>query len=368
MGAVRSRPAALPVLLLGLALLLPGCGEDRPETAYVCPPCAPHDTLTFEHDGDCPVCGMALIEKLDQARAGEIRIHEGSGGFLIPGGPAHPEKAIRVYYHRPDGFDPESPILVVIPGAGRDAWEYRDAWVPAAEEHGVLVLSPHYAEGTYGFEDYHMGGLVESFNALQVGRYVEDSHQFVLDEERLEVTASGREETWIFQDFDRLFEQVAGAVGSERTGYDLFGHSAGGQILHRLVLVHPESRAERIVAANSGFYTLPSLEVKLPFGLRDTGVREEDLRASFRQRLVLLLGEEDDHPEAGGTFLRSPSADAQGSGRLQRGRHFYEAGKARATELGAEFRWGIDTVPGAGHDFRAMTQAAASYLYGDGGR
>lgn len=344
--------------------LLSGCADGRSEPTYVCPPCAPHDTLRFEHDGECPVCGMKLTEQPDSSRVGQPHIHEGSGTFIIRGGPGHHENLITVYYHRPESFTPASPILIVVPGAGRDGWDYRDAWVDASERHGLLVLSPRYPEQSYGFEDYHMGGVVKVTNMEEVVDFVEGSHEVLLQEEQLTVEVNAKKQDWIFHDFDRLFETVASAVGSDRTGYDLFGHSAGGQILHRFVLFHPNSEAERIVAANAGFYTLPDLDADLPFGLDGTPIEAADLATSFEQNLTLLLGAEDDHSEAGGIFLRSPSADRQGSGRRQRGRYFHETGKKMADALGAEFAWRIEVVPGVGHDGGGMSEAAAQYLYG----
>ena len=363
---MRRLPACASILLT-LWLVLAGCREEAPETTYVCPPCAPHDTLTFEEDGVCPVCGMQLIEKPDSSSVGEAHLHGGSGNFLIAGGAGHEDELIAVFYHRPESFAPDSPVLVVLPGAGRDAAEYRDAWVEASERHGILILTPRYREAEYDFGDYHMGGLVDTTNIEEVAEPVPRSSEVMLDEGRLllEVETNGAE--WIFDDFDRLFELTADAVGSTRNGYDVFGHSAGGQILHRLVLFHPESRADRIVAANSGFYTLPDVDQDLPFGLADAPVDEEDLRESFQERLVVFLGAEDDHPDAGGTFLRSRSADRQGPGRLQRGRHFYEQGQRKARELDVDFRWEIEVVPGVGHDFEGMTRAAAAYLYGGTG-
>lgn len=349
-----------------LVLLATACGEARSDTVYVCPPCAPHDTLTFEHDGTCPVCGMELVEKPDTSRVGPAHIHEGSGNFTMEGGAGHRDRRIFVYYHRPEGFTPESPILLVVPGAGRNAWEYRDAWLEASREHGVLVLSPRYPEETYGFARYQAGGIVKDLNVRESADFLEDSHQVRLDEGRLTFEVNDARDQWIFRDFDRIFEEVAAAVGSKRSGYDIFGHSAGGQILHRMVLFHPGSKAERIVAANAGFYTMPDPDARLPFGLEGAGVTVDGLRSSLGEPLLLLLGEEDDHPEAGGTFLRSPSADEQGSGRLQRGGHFHEAGRALAEELGVDFGWELRTVPGVGHDGGAMSRAAAELLYGEG--
>lgn len=354
-------------ICLLLAVVPLACEDAVPDTTYVCPPCAPHDTLRFDEDGVCPICGMALMEKPDSTRVGHAHIETGSGTFVVGGGPGHRDDLVTVFYHMPETFTPASPVLMVIPGAGRNGWDYRDAWVEASEAHGVLILSPRYSEEDYGFDDYHMGGLLEDSNLVGIARFMENSSQVTLDEDRLEYRVNREEAEWIFDDFDHLFRMAAAAVGSTRETYDVFGHSAGGQILHRMALLHPESRAGRIVAANSGFYTLPDLTAPLPFGLEDAPVDEDDLRRSFRQQLVLLLGAEDDHAEAGGTFLRSPSADEQGSGRLQRGRTFYRSAKEKAAELGVELRWELRVVPGVGHDHGGMTEAAAAYLYGDGG-
>lgn len=350
-----------------MATILSSCASEEAgesEAAYMCPPCHLHEDRFFEEDGTCPACGMALIERPDSSAVGEAHIHHGSGNFLVEGGPGHEEKLVQVFYHMPERFTSDSPILIVVPGAGRDADEYRDAWVEASEGYGVLVLSPMYREDEYPFGAYHMGGLMEDLNLGRSVLYEEGSNRAHLDEERFEYRVNGNAEEWIFADFDRLFETVVAAVGSERERYDVFGHSAGGQILHRLVLFQPRSRADRIVAGNSGFYTMPDTATALPFGVADTPVTMDGLEESLGRHLVLFLGEEDDASETGGTLLRSPTVDRQGLHRLARGRHFHESGRALAGRLGVDFGWRLRVVPGVGHDFRGMSAAAAEYLYG----
>ena len=300
----------------------------------------------------------------DSTGLAQPQIHRGSGSFLLEGGVRHPEKEIEVFFHRPESFSPDSPVLIVVPGAGRNGDEYRDAWVTAAEAFGVLVLSPTYAEVDYDFGAYHLGGLLSDVNLAESTGRGQSSNEVTLDEDRLTFVVNRSPDAWIFNDFDRLFEVATAATGSIRERYDLFGHSAGGQILHRLVLFHPRSKADRILAANSGFYTLPDPATPFPFGLRDAPVADGTLEASFEQRLVVFLGEEDDENESGGTLLRSPTADMQGIHRLARGRHFYETSQRIAEHLGAGFEWSLEVVPGVGHDFRAMSEAAADYLYG----
>jgi len=335
---------------------------------YVCPPCrceAHERELSFEDDGRCPYCSMNLVERADSFDVNEIDIKTGSGNFMIEGGSGHEEKTISVFYHKPASFSAQSPILLVIPGSGRDGNEYRDAWIGHSETYSVLILSLKYPEKNYDFGMYHMGGLMQELELEGNVTYSDNSNEVFLDENNFTYKVNGNKKQWIFNDFDRLFEWVVEATGSAQRTYDMFGHSAGGQILHRFVLLHPESKADRILASNSGFYTMPDINKKLPFGLKNTPVNRQDLKNSFRQLLVLLIGEEDDEKETGGILLRSPSADSQGMHRLERGRHFYEQAKKKARAMEAEFRWKMEIVQGVGHDFEKMSDAAARFLYGD---
>lgn len=347
-----------------VALLL--CGFQNSAGAYVCPPCgcpAHEDDQIFGSDGHCPYCGMNLIEETVSSRINEIDIDTGSGNFLIDGGSSHEEKSITVFYHKPQSFSRESPILIVIPGTGRNGYDYRDAWIEASERFGILVLSPRYPEETYDFGDYHMGGLMDGINVTASVEYAEDTNEVRLDEERLAYEVNSRSTEWIFSDFDRLFERVAVAVGSARKSYDIFGHSAGSQILHRFVIFYPRSKASRILASNSGFYTLPNPDEELPFGVKNTRLDEDQLKASFSKSLILFIGELDNADETGGLMLRSPTVDRQGMGRLARSRYFYQRSRTAAKDLGTPFNWKLEVIPNIGHDYARMSAAAAEYLY-----
>lgn len=344
--------------------------SNKEKQLYVCPPCAcaahaDGNNETFEHDGSCPYCGMQLTEKTDSSEIGQVNIKTGSGSFLVEGGHGHGEKTITVYYHKPENFSPDSSILFVIPGSGRDGDEYRDAWIKASEKHGLLVLSPRYPEETYGFGQYHMGGLMYDMNPYDHIRESENTNELFLNEETFTFKVNQNPEEWIFNDFDRIFEMVVDSMGSNREQYDIFGHSAGGQILHRFALFQPESKADRILASNSGFYTMPERDTELPFGLQNTPVTLESLKTSFAKRLVLYIGEEDDEDEMGGILLRSPTVDRQGTHRLERSRYFYDQSKALADSLETPFNWEREVISGIGHDFRKMSAAAAEFLYGE---
>ena len=360
------KPNSSLVYLLFLFILL-SC--QHPKGDYICTPCELDcDKLSFQEAGVCPHCNMKLIKKSEWEReqaliVNEINIQIGSGVFLIEGGKGNENNTIKVYYHKPQNYTPESRILVVVPGAGRNGDSYRDAWIQASEQYSVLLLSPMYVEQQYGFESYHLGGILKTSNLIDVITRAEPNLVF-LNEDSLNYEINPDRSTWIFNDFDRLFNEVKTATGSMRSSYDIFGHSAGGQILHRFVIFYPNSKADRILASNSGFYTLTDFDQKFPFGIQNTGLKEADLAMSFNKKLVLFIGEFDNQHETGGSLLRSASADRQGLHRLERAKYFYDTSEELAGKLNQIFNWRLNIVPDVGHDQRNMGKAAAMFLYG----
>jgi len=143
--------------------------------------------------------------------------------------------------------------------------------------------------------------------------------------------------------------------------YDLFGHSAGGQIAHRLALFSSNHNAKRILAANSGWYTVPTDEEDFPVGLKNSGIRSKQI--NFTKKLVLFIGEKDNANETRGELRHTPELDKQGLHRLSRGRYFYRMATKMANESGSAFNWNLEIVPGIGHDYQKMSEAAADYLY-----
>lgn len=352
--------------LLGVAGLATGSGVGRAAAGtYVCPPCGcAMDGREFDTPGECPACGMQLTPKLSTPFEPDL-LSEGAGAFTTRGGRGREHLRIEVHYFKPPGFSARSPILIVLPGAGRNAREYCDAWRVDAEARGVLVAALGYPEADYDFAAYHMGGVIKNFRIRNAPPEADGRSPAIvrLRDEDIVFERNPVPAEWLFNDFDRIFGLLARASGSRRTGYDLFGHSAGGQILHRFVLFHPQSRAERIVAANAGFYTAPDFETPQPFGLKDSGVTPQSLAPAFARKLTLLIGENDDGDHAGGIQLRTPLADRQGVGRLARAHYFLAAGKARAAARQVPFNWSLEIVPGVGHDYRGMSRAAGRLLY-----
>ena len=262
-------------------------------------------------------------------------------------------KEVVIYFHKPATFNPSSPVLLVIPGSGRNAWDYRDAWIKASEKYGVLIVSPHYSEKEYPmFWNYNIGGMLDEVK-INEARTGFKSFNIVKNPE-----------DWIFRDFDAIFDEAARRFGANTRHYDMFGHSAGGQILHRFTLFQPHNKARRLVAANSGWYTVPRLDTPFPYGLKNSVVSQDHLKSAFKSDLVVFLGKLDNEHETRGHLARNPDVDVQGTHRFSRGKYFFGEARKVARQLGAEFNWTLVTIPDVGHDYRRMSAVAAVFLYG----
>lgn len=322
---------------------------------YVCIPCdLSCDELTFNTSGICPHCKMGLIKKSElipekELILNEINIQNGSGKFLIDGG-LQEEKQIIIHYYKPLNLKPESPVVIILPGAGRDGDEYRDAWIEKAEIYNVMVVSPEYSENYYPeFWSYNLAGMITDVE---------------INDERTAMTSfkiSKNPNEWIFNDFDRIFNLTKKRLNLKTDTYDLFGHSAGGQISHRLAIFKPDNKANRILSSNSGWYTVPRDKENFPTGLKGSNKSEKEI--DFSKNLVLFLGEKDNANETRGSLKRTTEVDKQGLHRLERGTYFYKESKKIASESNSEFNWTIEIIPNIGHDFREMSKAAADYLY-----
>lgn len=294
-----------------------------------------------------------------------IQIDEGSGSFQIRGGAGHEDDLITIYYHKPKNMSSNTKILMVIPGSGRNGDSYRDSWIETSEKHNILILSPSYPEKDYPYGDYHLGGIVKDLNLTKGITFKKNSNQVLMDEDKVEFSINKDANQWIFNDFDRFFTIAKKATKSKQRKYDMFGHSAGGQILHRFALMSPNSKANRILASNAGSYTSTDKNTNFPFGIKNIDISKKSLKKAFQKNLVLFLGELDNASETGGRILRSKTADKQGTHRLARGNYFYNHSAETAKNLNMKFNWKLVVIPDVGHNQKEMAKAAAKYLYED---
>ncbi len=260
---------------------------------------------------------------------------DGSSQIVFSGwsGPKLP-----VFVHKPRTAGADSRIVFVMHGVQRDGDRYRDEWRDLAEKHNLIVVVP-----TFGRKDFP---TTSSYNLGNI------------------VDAKGRKTPkakWSFSAIEPLFDDIVCRVSGNQRGYALYGHSAGGQFVHRYVAFADAPRMEAAVAANSGWYTMPD-NGAFPYGW-GTDVAGLVLPAkAFQRPLTILLGTED--IDRNDPNLRiNEEADKQGQTRFERGHGFLTAARKQAGNA-TPLNWKIAYAPEVGHDNGRMAPFAIPHLLG----
>ena len=308
--------------------------------------------VTFEIGDDTPTglsarlaaeAARALMETMLEpeepggATQPAAMLPSGDGRFVFDGWAGPP---IPVWYHLPRQVQADTPVLFVMHGVNRDADRYRDQWSALARQYGFILVVPEFDREHFpGAAAYNLGNVFDP-----AGKPIPRGQ-------------------WSFSAIEPLFDQVRELTGTRVGAYDLYGHSAGAQFVHRYVLFVPDARLGRAVAANAGWYTLPDRHVEYPYGLHGKRLPPVDLRRALGQPLVVLLGTADNDP-AYHNLRRTPEALAQGPHRLARGEFFFGSAASAAEAEGVALGWTLEKVAGVAHDNGGMAQAAAASLYG----
>jgi hypothetical protein len=132
----------------------------------------------------------------------------------------------------------------------------------------------------------------------------------------------------------RVFALLREAGVTRRDKTFSWGHSAGGQFVHRLLATQPPGIFEAVGAANSGWYTLPTLELHYPDGLGGIGLTRDDVVRFLGYPLVIFSGDQDID------------------------------GTAEAAKLGVPCRWSRVVVPGVAHEGMRMSAFAGDHWFG----
>ena len=263
----------------------------------------------------------------------------GAGSFEFPN-PAD-GRTITVHYVMSADYDPHDPPVMVFHGMLRNPAEYRDAWIDLADKYRLFVVAPEFSREEFpGSAGYNLGNL-----------FVSETDLTPLPQK-----------DWSYPIPAALFDYLGRPDGeTQAAGYLAFGHSAGSQFLHRMLALFPDNRLLLAVAANAGWYTFPSVDVRWPYGFGGTRCTETDLAAFLGRNLVVQLGDADVDPEHSG-LRRTDEAMRQGPNRLERGENFFAAGKALAARQHTPFNWKLEIVHGVEHDNKAMAPFAAQLM------
>lgn len=251
----------------------------------------------------------------------------------------NPERALSLECYRPVNHKPDAPVVIVQHGQSRNGREYCDAWIPEADKVGALIVAITFPKDAWPDAVTYNNG-------------------YVLDEGG----AVRPREAWSQAIPGRVFALLREAGVTTRDKTYLWGHSAGGQFVHRLLATQPHGIFEAAGAANSGWYTLPTLDLPYPDGYGGIGVTVDDIKRLLAYPLVLFAGDRD----IDGTtenFPKHESAMAQGPHRFARAHFFLERAHEEAARLGITCNWQIVVVPGIAHEGMRMAAFAARYWF-----
>jgi hypothetical protein len=269
---------------------------------------------SLERQAPAPSAGGKPMPQEIPAGKGEIHLHLG-------------EVKLKVFTYRPKDFDPEhGPMFWTFHGHARDPQHYRDAAEELARHSKGIVLAPLFDEKQFPGDKYFHGNVLAKGKALP-------------------------ESEWTFSLVPRMIEEVRKIENRPRMPHYLFGHSAGGQFVMRLMAFAKLEPIEA-VAANPGSLLFPTTDLPYPYGfgqLPDSLGGTKRLKAFLAARLTLYSGTCDNdpnHPE----LDHRRNAEKQGPHRLARARNAFTLAKRVAKSEGGTFNWRLVEAPGVAHN------------------
>lgn len=264
---------------------------------------------------------------------------EGSLRYYMPSGEI--EDTVTVFYYIPDSYERESmPVVVGFHGNDRDCSYWIDTWKEYADKKGFMFFIPWFTHDGFPTRRYQ-----------EVG---------VKDERGDILPARCRTSALV----DSMLCHILLTSGTGESKATIYGHSAGGQFVHRFMLLNDSPFVRKAIIGNPGWFTFPDMNENYSYGIKD--LPEVDARRLgniLGKNIILQLAEGDTLRES---FLRkTPEADRQGRNRLERGNKYFDTLKSIADRNHWAFNWRRVYVPHVGHDAVAMSRHAAEYLLSD---
>jgi poly(3-hydroxybutyrate) depolymerase len=248
---------------------------------------------------------------------------------------AFADRPLMLHSARPQAWDADTPVLFVHHGVGRNGAAYRDYWLRVVDDIGVFVVAVEFSEEHFpDYLWYHFGNRHD------------------------EGGAPNPREQWTYGIDERLFAALREQGLTNRRRYGLFGHSAGGQFVHRMLSFGYRDHVAVAVSANAGTYAMPDLDTAWPFGLGETELDPHALGRLLEFPITVMTGTQD-IKTTGRYFPKGPRSMRQGATRHERAHNYVRSGHEAAEALGTRCAWTVINVPDVGHDGERMSVAAA---------
>lgn len=242
---------------------------------------------------------------------------------------------IPVYYYlpnQPQQLQPNTKVVFTMHGEKRNAEDYRNDWRKIYNRHSsnapkIILLAPQFEQTHFPkAPGYNLGNMfTASLNTLHP------------------------QNKWAFTQIENIFDFVKKTTNLKAPNYYLYGHSAGAQFVHRMLIFMPHTHIKKAVAAEAGSYTIPDENTDYPCGLKkETGDKlpSVDLKTTFSTPVTIILGTKDNKVLSQEHDTYKCDAE-QGSNRLTRGEYFYTKEKSIADQRKNDLQWTIKKVTAA---------------------
>jgi len=251
--------------------------------------------------------------------------------------PIFPTKPIPVHIFLPGGFSVNSPVVVAMHGVDRNGYNYGLSWTDFATANNWVVLAPEFNSIDWPSDAYALGNMFTGNDGAG---------------------SLNPKEKWSFTFVSDIERTMCRGLGIKDSSYTLWGHSAGGQFVHRMILFGYDSLIRRAIPANSGWYTAPDSMIVYPWGTKHTllSITSKHLLDFASRDMVIMRGTADTIRDS--NLNTDPLSDAQGRNRYQRAGYFFQKGK----DLSPNLKWKMIDVVGSGHEYQKMAIAAGQYL------
>ena len=304
--------------------------------------------ISCKEQSDEPENPFVPNEKPDNRKDGILLNVRGKGNFVYTKYKPLAEKPVNVHYYIPKTGDvAKMPILFAMHGAERTATAQLTSWTNLSEKYGFILIAPEFtAENGYTENDYQFGGIFESATS----------------------TKMRPEEEWTYQLIESIFDYIKFETDNTSETYNMFGHSAGAQFVHRFLWAMPKARINKAVAANPGSLTYPLIDglqaddnivYGWPYSIKNTSfATKERLNLFFSRQLFIQTGTADTRTD--NSFPSNPPSMAQGGTRHERAHNFFKSCQNEAKNLNYALTIKLVDVKDAGHSSQQMVYGLPS--------
>jgi poly(3-hydroxybutyrate) depolymerase len=229
-----------------------------------------------------------------------------------------------VFLTYPSNLSEDLNIIFVMHGANRDPKKYLEPWLRLVTKHNLFVVAPLFEKKYFLTEDYQQGAVL---NKNFQPNKVENQSCFIIEE---------------------IFNFLKKDYSLSSPTYNIYGHSAGAQFVHRMVLLYPNPKIKKAIAANAGWYTFPDFKIDYPHGLKNTGRTPKELISlAFQLDLTILIGGDDTQATGDPLLRRDETTDKQGICRFTRAMNFM---REAYYQFGIHPIWRSFIIPNVAHE------------------